>query len=491
MTGLPSGQRAWNFGPPPEPPVIMWNLTAPQIAIAAASALLGYLAYQVNGFNGLVASLVAVSLISGWLMYSRRHGLTVDARLAPVVRAWLAGSRSSTWATESEANEPPPPAAGWTLGEAQITGRDGGTSNAGLFHDDRNGSWVIVCRATTPGFDLLDTDRQERLVDQWANALRAMAEHGSPIDRVQWIERITPYADEIMPHWRHFADRAVDDLDPGHYADMFDTATDHRSVLAHETYVALKVTRRSAGDRITALTADDAMSEPLAALFVLHDQARTLDQLLPHVSLDVLDQAALNHLIRTQCDPFATDTHPSEPSTRWRNPWPEQTTTEAGHYQTDGTCHVSAAVSFPARDISNPGFLRSLLYADSVTAPRTVSTVFALIPPDIAAAQAARQSRDHEANDIWASDRGERVSAVRRLGGGAILAREAEAAHGHAGVRLVSTVHVTGRDSFEATAAMEAASIAARQAEGMSLRILTSQQDRAFIAAALPTAGTV
>ncbi len=371
---------------------------------------------------------------------------------------------------------PPPPVADWQLIYTSVSGQP-----MGVLRDRKHKSWVAVIGVQGQSFMLLDEGEQVRRLSSWATVQASMARQGSPISRLQWLERtLTEVGDEMRAF---FAERArTTEGTPAHgsYTELLQSA--QPVTQQHETYLVLQISQSKAGRAIRQAGGGDK-----GAVAVLYRELDHLQRQLRESDLNVSgflsgDELAL--LLRTQFDPedalaLATRrTRGSEPLISARSAWPMATEASWGHYRTDKMFHVTYWIAEWPKLGVRPSFLAPLLLMNS-GATRTVSVVSEPIPTSRAVRQVEHAQTARLSDDELRSRAGYRLGARRRREGEALDRRENELADGHAEARYSGYVTVSGSN-------LEEVEQAAAQIEQMAyqcpveLRRLWGEQDSAF-----------
>src|SRR5207248_5903040 len=106
---------------------------------------------------------------------------------------------------------------------------------------------VLACRVVA--FSLLDSEAQERRLARWGLVLSGAA--GTPIRRIQWIERTAPAQGDELARWLH------EERDPAvsprgtpmieSYLDLIGATT--RVTQEHEILLAIQIDARRVRDR--------------------------------------------------------------------------------------------------------------------------------------------------------------------------------------------------------------------------------------------------
>jgi len=343
---------------------------------------------------------------------------------------------------------------------------------------------VLVLSVASSPFALLDSAAQERRLAGWGAVLSSLGRAGSPVERVQWIERTgAEPSDEIGAHLRDNVALPVSHRSVASYLALADDAAP--VTRAHEVLLALRVRPRRT-PRLARRLSRGADSLARVAVREAAALARQLSSLEVGVA-GALPVHALCAALRTGFDPLLPASRPpagrgGETSLAPHLAGPMAAEEGWGVYRTDGAVHVTYWIAEWPRTEVGCDVLMPLVLADQ--ARRSVSVV--MEPRDPARAlRDAENARTQEAADEDMRDRaGFATTARRRRQQQAISRREAELADGHAAYRFSGyvTVSATSLDELdEACAAVEQAAQMAR----CELRRLWGEQATGF-AATLP-----
>jgi len=371
---------------------------------------------------------------------------------------------------------PPPPVAEWQLIYTSVSGQP-----MGVLRDRKNKSWVAVIGVQGQSFMLLDEGEQVRRLSSWATVQASMARQGSPISRLQWLERtLTEVGDEMRSF---FAERARTTEGTAAHTSYTDLLASAQPVTQqHETYLVLQISQSKAGRAIRQAGGGDK-----GAVAVLYRELDHLQRQLRESDLNVSgflsgDELAL--LLRTQFDPedalaLATRrTRGSEPLISARSAWPLATEASWGHYRTDKMYHVTYWIAEWPKLGVRPSFLAPLLLMNS-GATRTVSVVSEPVPTARAQRQVEHAQTARLSDDELRSRAGYRLGSRRRREGEALDRRENELADGHAEARYSGYVTVSGSNLDEVEQAAAQIEQMAYQCP-VELRRLWGEQDTAF-----------
>jgi hypothetical protein len=331
---------------------------------------------------------------------------------------------------------------------------------------------VLACRVVS--FALLDAEAQERRLARWGQVLASLA--GSPVHRLQWLERTAPAQGDELARWLHEA------RDPAlplrgtpmveSYLELISSTT--RAAHEHEILVAAQVdSSRLFGRPLDELEA--------VAVEQAERIARGLEAAEVKV-LGLLTHAQLTRCLRTAFDPFSAAelttlaAHlPNDAGTTIA--WPLAHREAWEHLRCDGALHATHWVAgWPRAEVA-PMFMDALL--GTSRAVRTVSVCFEPVAPERSTreveAAITRDRADRELRHRF----GQSETARHRQAQEAALRREAELAAGHTEVRLAGFVTASGRDEQELRhATADVLEQAARSR--LELRRLYGQQAEAF-----------
>ncbi len=333
---------------------------------------------------------------------------------------------------------------------------------------------VLACRVIA--FSLLDAEAQERRLARWGLVLADVA--GTPVRRIQWVERTAPAQGDELARWLH-AER-----DPAvplrgtamveSYLELIDATT--RVTQEHEILVAVQVDARRLRDRLGRATTD-----------ALVEQTERVAQALEAAEVAVLGALSAGQLarsLRTAFDPYGrAELAALEAADAKRggltesNAWPLGATEGWDHYATDGAVHASYWIGgWPRVDVS-PLFMDALLGRSS--AVRAVAVTFEPIATERSTreveAAVTRDQADHSLRRRF----GQSETARQRQAQEATLRREAELAAGHGEVRLAGFVTVSGRDPDDLRRACREVNEHAARAR-LELHRMYGQQAEAF-----------
>ena len=371
---------------------------------------------------------------------------------------------------------PPPPVADWQLIYTSISGQA-----MGVLRNKKAKIWVAVIGVQGQSFMLLAESEQVRRLSSWAAVQASMARQGSPISRMQWLERtLTEVGDEMRSFFDERARANVGTAAHDSYSDLLLSA--QPVTQQHETYLVLQVSSAKAGRAIKHAGGGDR-----GAVAVLYRELQHLQRQLRESDLNVSgflsgDQLAI--LLRTQFDPedalalAARQSRSDEPLVSARSAWPMATEVAWGHYRTDKMYHITYWISEWPKLGVRPSFLAPLLLT-SGGVTRTISVVAEPIPTARAVRKVEHEQTARLSDDEIRTGAGYRTGARRRREAEALDRRENELADGHAENRYSGYVTVSGSNLNEVEVAAATIEQVAYQCP-VELRRLWGEQDSAF-----------
>ncbi len=319
----------------------------------------------------------------------------------------------------------------------------------GVVRDQRSGTLTAVIAVQGPPFSLLDPEDQSSCLEGWRSVLAALGRAGSPIARIQWLQRSTtesPSTQAVVPS-------PLSAVSPDAYRSFVTEATP--LIERHDAWIALSVGSARVPRRRLALGQ--------RSVDVLGRELRFVDGQLRSVDLrptGPLELTALADLLAGK---------PGEP-------WPLALREGWSEIQADDSWHRTYWVSdWPRLDVG-PNFLAPLLVAK---ANRRMSVVMAAVAPRSAVRQ-ARSARTADVADTQLRMKaGFLPNARREKEAEGALRRELELADGHCDYRFSGYV-TESAESLEALEAACAALEQAAQAARVELRCLYGRQAEAY-----------
>jgi len=376
----------------------------------------------------------------------------------------------------------PAPASGLKLLAAPFRGEA-----VGVIKDRRAKTYTAVLAVKVASFGLLDRAEQEARQAGWGAVLAGLAREGTPVSRVQWLERTVPAdGDEIGRYLGEAWDRGSVPLDSLAMRSYLELASAAPGVTKdHELFVCLQIDARrawrqikrtggkdgpDAGACIVLLREVEALAERLGAADV-----RVVGALRPgmlasalRVAFDPWSRPGLARLAAADRDRDGIDAGAA---------WPVATEAMWSAYRTDGALHATYWIaSWPRTEVGAAFLSPLLLHAHMV---RVVAVTIEPISP-VRAFREVESSRTSDLADRELRGRMGFVETARRERmAEATARREEELADGHAAVRFAGYVTVSARSDEELEHHCSEAEHAAQMARLELLR-LYGQQEEAF-----------
>lgn len=439
--------RRYRFGPL-EQRSLVGPLGAGQVAIVAVAAVLGLgCLYLLRSFLGLAVALLALCA-AGAAIFIPLSGRTAE-EWAPVLVRWLLRSYRSGSAYRSSA-----PSAGVRAsenGEAyelslppeleglQLLSAPYGSEEVGVIRDRHQGTYTAALAVRAGAFALRDSAEQERALDAWGGVLASCAREGSPLRRMQWIERALPaQGDELAAYLQEKRDRSVP-LDSNlvrSYIELLEAAAPVTQ--EHEVLIAFQIDQRRGARELKRLGGGDE-----AACELLMREAEALAQRLGSAEITVhglLRPRQYAEVIRDAFDPFGRALRSrsalGDPDREGVDPalmGPLAEEASWSHYRTDSAYHCTYWISSWPRSDVGPAFLAPLLMRGAGV--RTVSVTIEPVPFGAAMRKAEISQTAEIAEDMARERQGFRSTAQVRRRQQASSRREEELADGHALIR--------------------------------------------------------
>ncbi len=389
-------------------------------------------------------------------------------------------------ARDTQALVLPPALAGLELLSLPLPGAD-----IGVLADRRAGTYTATLAVRVAAFGLLDRAEQERRLERWGTVLASLAREGSPVSRVQWIERSLPAdGDEIGRYLAEARDPAVP-LSARSLASYVELVDEAGIVTQdHELFIALQVERRRGARAIRRSGGGDE-----GACNVLHRELELLAERLAAAQIGVrgaLRARALCKVLRLAFDPFsrvsiarAASGGEEGDGIEPRSAAPLATEQRWAHYRSDGALHATYWIaSWPRVEVPAIWLMPLLTQAGVL---RTVALTMEPIAPSRAVREAeAARSSDLEEEQLR-REHGFVTRARTRRRQEANVRRESELSRGHAELRFAGYITVSARSEQELELACERTEHGAAQSQ-LELRRLFGQQAQAFCHT-LPLAG--
>jgi hypothetical protein len=356
-------------------------------------------------------------------------------------------------------------------------------AEVGVLADRLGGTYTATLAVRVAAFGLLDSSEQERRLERWGMVLAGLAREGTPVSRVQWIERSLPSdGDEIGRYLAEARDQAVPvgSRSIASYLDLVDRA----GIVTqdHELFLALQIERRRAARGIKRLGGGDE-----GACAVLVRELELLAERLQGAQIGVrgvLRPSSLAKALRVAYDPWSRIAlarmearDPAANGVSVSGAGPLAAEERWGSYSTDGACHASFLIATWPRIEVPAVWLMPLLTQGGVL--RTVSVTM----EPISLARATREAEAARTADLEEEqlrrEHGFVTKARTRRRQEANVRREAELSRGHAELRFAGFVTVSARHEEELELSCERVEHAATQAH-LELRRMWGMQAAGF-----------
>src|SRR3954471_3729382 len=253
--------RRYRFGPL-ERRGLIGSLRPAQVLVIAASLTVGVILMRaLTGGTGVIAALVLVLVavafcfwpiegrsIEEWLPVVARHAFRrARGRNVQLSPAPQAGARTGADGRPEAIAALPEAARDLELLAAPLHG-----DTVGVIKDRRAHTYTAALAVTVTSFGLLDRAEQESRQAGWGGVLAGLAREGSPVSRIQWIERTVPaHGDEIGRYLGEAWDRdsaPFDSLSMQSYLEL--TSTAPAITTDHELFVCLQIDAKRAWRQI-------------------------------------------------------------------------------------------------------------------------------------------------------------------------------------------------------------------------------------------------
>ncbi len=485
-----SAGRRYRFGPLEQRGVV-GPLRMGQVAIVGVAALIALGAlYALRDWAGMALALLILGS-AGAIILLPFEGRTLEEwgplairwalRSAEQKRGYRSGAPGGGFGAERGAIREaslPDELAGLRMLEVPY-----GSDQVGVLRDRAAGTYTAAIAVRAGAFGLLDGAEQERKLDAWGSVLASLARDGSPVRRLQWIERTLPAAgDELASYLQAERDRAVP-LDSGLVASYIELVESAAPVTQeHEILLALQVDERRGAREMRRLGGGVE-----AACELLLREAENLAERLSIAEVTVyglLRPRRYAEAIRDAFDPYGRQGRAraalGEPGREGVEPGlmgPLADEAGWGSYRTDSAHHATFWISAWPRTDVGPAFLTPLLM--QTTALRTVAVCVEPIPHSTAIRKAEAARTAEVAEEMQRERQGFLTSARIRRRQQAAARREEELADGHAEMRFAGYVTVSAHSASElertATEVEHAAALSR-----LELQRLYGEQDAGF-----------
>lgn len=459
---MSAGEERYRFGPL-ERRGLIGSLRVPQV-LAIAAGLTGavILMRTVSGGAGIVAALaVAFGAVvfcfwpiggrsaEEWLPIAGRHAVRrVRGRHVFVSGAPQAGVRPGAEGRPEPVVRLPEAGRDLELLAAPFQGEQ-----VGVIKDRRARTYTAALAVKVTSFGLLDRGEQESRQSGWGGVLAGLAREGSPVSRIQWIERTVPAdGDEIGRYLGEVWDRQaapVDSVPMQSYLEL--TSAAPAITTDHELFVCLQIDARLAWRQIKR--AGGKQGADAGACGVLLRELEALADRLATADVQVvgaLRPGTLSTAFRVAFDPWSrpglarlATADPDRDGIAEGGAWPVASDTSWSSYRTGGTFHATYWISgWPRIDVGAAFLSPLLLHAQMV---RAIAVTIEPISP----LKAIREVEAARTSDVADRDLRGRMGFIETARGrrrtDAVARREEELADGHAALRFAGYVTVSAR----------------------------------------------
>jgi hypothetical protein len=445
-----------------------------QLAVGAIGCLMALIALRVPRVGGVVAILVlaATGVAACWHVAGRTPGAWV-----PVAASWLRrrGAQpercdvAGVGTTLGGSARAAPPAA---LAGVHITAAPevSGSPAMGVVRDVKAGTLLAMLAVRGRSFSLLDPTEKQRRLDAWGAVLAGLCRDGSPVHRVQWIERATPGERDGLRRYLEGSARPIGGSGGVEAAESYRELISGAGPVgqAHGSFVVLAIHLRKAARAARGFGRGQA-----GACGVLRRELRLLEGQLRNAEVVAAYRSAIDPPRST---PPARPPGPDGAASAGLA-WPMAGDEGWATWRADGAWHATYWIAEWPRIEVGPDFLSPLLLATS--GYRAASVVLAPIPPARATREVEAARTADLADEKLRQKAGFLTTARRQREAEGVIRRESELADGHAEFRFSGYVTVSASSSTDLDAACAEVEQAARQSN-LELRRLYGQQAEAF-----------
>lgn len=489
--------RTYRFGPAAVSGALGSPFSWLQIATLGVGLYAAYRAFAHTnsfGLTGAVALVVVTAMLVfvpvrgrepvEWLplmLYSlARRLLRTDRHAASSVGAGFRGSSGDP----SAAGEPPEPPLPSALRGIEIIDAALDRHSIGVIKDRVARTYSAVLKVRVSAFGLLSSDEQHRRLEAWSGLLTNMCREGTPISRVQWIERTIPSdPDELVRY--HLAARDTGLAKSESVVHSYETLIDDSTAATqdHELFLVVQISARRAKGLIKRMaeTVDEG------ACLLLQQELQTIAEGLIACDIEplgALKPRTLAKHIRLAYDPFqrraldrlgAIDS--AQDGVSAVNAWPVSAHAAWDHYRTDGAAHATYWVAeWPRREVPAAFLLPLLLQANM---QRSISVVMEPLETSKALSKVEAAIVGDQTSEQVRAGKGFAQTARRAKRSTDLLRRESELASGYGEFRYAGYITVSADTPAElehACAAMENRALQSR----LQVRRLNGLHDVAF-----------
>jgi hypothetical protein len=488
--------QRYRFGPL-ERRGLIGSLRPAQVILVATSLTGGVILMRTLSSGIGVVSALALALLAGAFCFWPISGRSAEAWL-PIVGGHAVRRALGRHVRRSPAPQvgtrvapdgrPEPIAALPEIGRGvELLAAPYNGETVGVLKDRRAHAYTATLAVRVTSFGLLDRAEQENRQAGWGGVLAGLAREGSPVSRIQWLERTVPAdGDEIGRYLGEAWTRdtvPVDSLAMQSYLALTNSAP---SVTRdHELFVCLQIDAKRAWRQIKRTGGKQGVDA--GACSVLLREVQALAERLTAADVRVmgaLRPGMLASAVRVAFDPWSRPglarlaaADPDRDGIDEAAAWPMGAETSWGVYRTDGAFHATYWIAtWPRVDVGAAFLSPLLLHAQMI---RAIAVTIEPITPlkAIREVEAARTS--DEADRELRGRMGFMETARRRRQTEAVARREEELADGHAAVRFAGYVTVSARTLEELERHSSEVEHAAQMARLELLR-LYGQQEQAF-----------
>ena len=351
----------------------------------------------------------------------------------------------------------------------------------GVIRDRRAGTYTGVLAARGRAFALLDEADKSRRLTSWAAVLTGFARQGSPVSRVQWVERtMADPGDAAASYLKDNIAVPLDSPIARSYLEVVDAAGPVSQ--DHEVFVALQIDARSARRVVKSFGGGDvgscevlrreltALSLSLANADVVVDGALTPRLLAASVrnAFDPGSRASLAKIATRDGDRRGASVHTAGPMTA---------NTSWTHFQTEAAFHATYWIAeWPRVDVDADFLAPLLLRTEAI---RTVSVTMEPVNA-LKAVRSMESARTSAAADEELRARAGFLTTSRRHREHESLAdHERDLSDGHSLYRFAGFITVSAATPEQLDSACADVEEAAARSL-LDVRRLDGQQDVAF-----------
>jgi len=458
--------RRYRFGPL-ERQGLIGSLRPVQVVVIAVSLTLGVVVMRtLSSGTGVVVAL-AFALVAAGLCFWPVSGRSVEAWLPIVARRATARAlgRHIRWSPAPLAGmrlaadgRPEPVASLPEVGhDLELLAAPFQGESVGVLKDRGARSYTAVLAVRVTSFGLLDRTEQETRQAGWGSVLAGLARQGSPVSRIQWVERTVPaHGDEIGRYLGEAWARDTVPLDSLAMRSYLELTSSAPAVTRdHELFVSLQIDARRGWKQIKRAGGKHGLDAGACAVLL-----REVEALAEHLTaadlrvVGALRPGMVATAIRVAFDPWSRPglaqlaaADPDRDGIDEAAAWPLGTAESWDAYRTDGAVHSTYWIaSWPRVDVG-AAFLSPLLLHTQMV--RAIAVTIEPISP-LKAIREVEAARTSDVADRELRGRmGFIETARRKRQTEAVARREEELSDGHAAVRFAGYVTVSARTPDE------------------------------------------